>query len=76
MRLGTLVQYHCLLGYDRGTHIATGAESWAAYACEKDDARIEFSLRQAIFYCTNLDLQLPDLSDDARLHAPVYDAWK
>lgn len=76
MRLGALLKYHYLLGYERDTHIATGVESWAAYACEKDDLRIEFSLRQAIFFCTNLDLQLPDLSDGARLHAPVYDAWK
>jgi hypothetical protein len=77
MRLGALVQYHYLLGCDRSdTYIATGAESWIVYACEKDDARIEFSLRQAITYCTNLDLQLPDMSDDARLHAPLYDAWK
>ena len=45
-------------------------------AYEKDDARIEFSLRQAITYCMDLDLQLPDLSDDARLHSPLYDAWK
>jgi len=76
MRLGALVNYHYLLGCDRDTFIATGAESWATYACKQDDARIEFSLRQAITYCLNLDLQLPDLSDDSRLHAPVYDAWK
>lgn len=76
MRLGVLIDYHHLLGYDRDTFIAAGAEAWAAYANEQDDAHIEFSLRQAIFYCTNLDLQLPDLSEDARLHAPVYDAWK
>lgn len=76
MRLGALVNYQSLLGYDRDTHIAKGAEAWATYTCEKDDARIEFSLRQAVFYCTNLDLQLPDLSDNARLNDPVYDAWK
>jgi hypothetical protein len=76
MQLGALISYHHLLGYDRGTFIAAGVESWATYAQEKDDVRIEFSLRQAIFYCANLDLQLPDLSEDARLHAPVYDAWK
>src|SRR5260370_19278920 len=76
MRLGGLVNYHGLLGCDRDTFIATGAESWATYANEKGDAHIEFSLRQAIMYCTNLDLQLPDLSDDARLHAPLYDACK
>jgi hypothetical protein len=76
MLLGGLINYHYLLGYDRDTHIATGVEPWAAYANEKDDAHIEFSLRQAITYCLNLDLQLPDLSDDTRLHAPVYDAWK
>jgi len=76
MRLGGLINYHVLLGCDRDTFIATGVESWATYACEQDDARIEFSLRQAITYCMNLDLQLPDLSDDARLHAPAYDAWK
>ncbi len=76
MRLGGLINYHCLLGCDRDTFIATGAESWASYANEQDDAHIEFSLRQAMLYCLNLDLQLPDLSDDARLHASVYDAWK
>jgi hypothetical protein len=76
MRLGGLINYHCLLGCDRDTFIATGAESWATYACEQDDAHIEFSLRQAMLYCMNLDLPLPDLSDAARLHAPVYDAWK
>lgn len=76
MRLGALLQYHHLLGCDRDAFIAAGAESWTTYACKKDDARLEFSLRQAIFYCTNLDLQLPDLSENARLHAPVYDAWK
>jgi hypothetical protein len=67
---------YVLLGYDRDTHIATGPESWASYAIEKDDARIEFSLRQAIVYCTNLDRELPDLSDQARLSARLYDAWK
>lgn len=76
MRLGALVNYHHLLGYNRDTFIAPGAEPWAAYANEKDDTHIEFSLRQAIFYCTNLDLQLPDLSEDTRLHALTYDAWK
>jgi hypothetical protein len=76
MRLGALVNYQSLLGYDRDTHIAKGAEAWATYTGEKDDVRIEFSLRQAIFYCMNLDLHLPDLSEEARLHTPVYDAWK
>jgi hypothetical protein len=76
MRLGALVNYHHLLGYNRDTFIAPGAEPWAVYANEKDDTHIEFSLRQAIFYCTNLDLHLPDLSEDTRLHALTYDAWK
>ena len=76
MRLGGLINYHHLLGCDRDTFIAAGAESWATYANKQDDAHIEFSLRQAIMYCMNLDLQLPDMSDDARLHAPLYDAWK
>jgi hypothetical protein len=76
MRLAALVNYHHLLGDGRDTFIAAGAQSWAAYANEKDDAQIEFSLRQAIFYCMNLDLQLPDLSEHARLLGPVYDAWK
>lgn len=76
MRLGELIQYHHLLGCDRDTFIAPGVESWTLYATQQDDAHIEFSLRQAIFYCTNLDLHLPDLSENARLHAPVYDAWK
>ncbi len=39
-RLGALVNYHCLLGCDRDTFIAAGAESWAIYANEKDDAHI------------------------------------
>ena len=76
MRLGGLINYHCLLGCDRDTFSAAGGESWATYVNEKDDAHIEFSLRQAMLYCMNLDLQLPDLSEDARLHAPLYDAWK
>ena len=76
MRLGGLINYHCLLGCDRDTVIAAGAESWAIYANKKDDAHIEFSLRQAILYCMNLDLQLPDLSEDVCLHALLYDAWK
>jgi hypothetical protein len=76
MRLGGLINYHYLLGCDRDTFIATGAESWATYASEQDDAHIEFSLRQAMLYCPNLDLQLPNLSEDARLHALPYDAWK
>src|SRR5258708_3854247 len=62
MRLGGLINYHCLLGCDRDTFIAVGAESWAIYANAKHDAHIEFSLRQAVLYCMNLDLQLPDLS--------------
>lgn len=76
MRLGALVNYHRMLGYNNDTFIATGAEFWAAYANEKDDTHIEFSLRQTVFYCTNLDLQLPDLSENARLHVVTYDAWK
>jgi hypothetical protein len=76
MHLAALVNYHYLLGCSRDTHIATAPEPWAPYANEKDDARIEFSLWQAIVYCTNLDLELPDLSENVRLHAPVYDAWK
>jgi len=76
MRLGGLLNYHYLLGCDRDTFIATGAESWATYASEQDDAHIEFSLQQAMLYCLNLDLQLPNLSEDARLHALPYDAWK
>lgn len=76
MRLGELIGYHHLLGCDRTTFIGAEAESWATYAREQDDARIEFSLRQAIMYTMNLDLQLPDLSEQARLRARVYDAWQ
>src|SRR5260370_27868625 len=76
MRLGGLINYHHLLGCDRDTFIAAGPESCATYANQQDDAHIEFSLRQAIMYCMNLDLQLPDMSDDSRLHAPLYDACK
>ncbi len=50
LRLGALVNYHHLLGCDRDTLIAPGAESWTTYANEQDDAHIEFSLRQAILY--------------------------
>jgi hypothetical protein len=34
------------------------------------------TLKKIITYCMNLDRQPLNLSEDAHLHAPFYEAWK